>query len=75
MPAYVAVERLRRPAIRPGTIARRSEPHAAGDDPAIILPSSPGCRREPGRIGTWIEDARVAWAETTFYLFSPEGWR
>jgi hypothetical protein len=39
--------------------------------PGIDLPGPP----VGARIAAHLDDLREAWAQTTFYLFSPESWR
>ncbi len=80
MGSYAAMARIERPAVR--GLAWRTVRGQEADD-ALQAPAGPmepvaHPAIEPGDgegLGERLADLRAAWAQTTFYLFSPEAWR
>lgn len=80
MGSYAAMGRIERPAVR--ALAWQAGRQAALHDglPAPPGPIEPAAHPaiEPDDdegLAQRLADLRIAWAQTTFYLFSPEAWR
>jgi hypothetical protein len=68
MRGYVASARIERVAVHPHAV--RSIP-AQTDEPETAVIDQPAARS----IAELLDDWRVAWQQTTFFLFDPESWR
>lgn len=73
MTGYVAVERLERPRIRFGP-GERNPWGLPREAPAAEIEEIAGEPFEERLRERW-DDIVVAWRQTTFFLFDPEGWR
>lgn len=83
MQAYATVARIDRPRMRlafAGRVALGFDggpPPGAPQDLETVedLTGEPAFARLRSRWCEWREDLRVAWRQTTFFLFDPDSWR
>ncbi len=77
MSGYAASSRLSPGPVRSRAVRRPNDPLAlrptggtSAEEPVVIMTIA-----NAGRFRRWLADARVVWAQTTFFLFNEEGWR
>ena len=75
MAGYTATERVHPASVRPRRAAQRPARAPASAAPSGEGDVGPPVQDPDHTPGGLLEDVRAAWAQATFYLFSPDSWR